>query len=538
MKLHVAPLLLALLGPGCAPDRDPALDRPRVVTGPIPLKAEVAYVDGALDRVVVVAADPGAPITTFAVGRRPRWATPTPDRARLLVITHGEERAEVGLADEPPTLWDVAVDGSRAPRAYPVGSPFDRLAISADGTLAIAHFSESGPDADGFFRNPNELAVIDLAAEDPEAAVTLRTLRSFGSAPSAVVLSPPMVLPGAADPLPRVFAFVLAEDRISIVDASHPDRAEITLRLDRAGTRVTPREVVFAPRTATAYVRSDGAADILEVLLLAEPVPDEAPLGNDFQAVLAELGAGAGPADIDVYDDADGRRFVLAASPSTRELVVIDADTAEFLRVPVPDPIDRIVLFPPGDATPTTAVLASIGPHAPRVHVLDLAGIDADLVPRAIETIAAGAPVMAVEPVPGRELALLVHDDDRTVLGLLDLAVGSISPLEGVARLDTYAFTVGGGFLVAGTANVARLGLLELDNLHPSDVPPRRRAGPSLLVAQRRALRRPRRPARARHRVAVAHRRRRPRGRPRRLPGHRPPRGALTCADRCCSLSR
>jgi hypothetical protein len=72
--------------------------------------------------------------------------------------------------------------------------------------------------------------------------------------------------------------------------------------------------------------------------------------------------------------------------------------------------------------------------------------------------------------VPGRELALLVHDDQRTVLGLLDVAYGSVSPLQGVARLDSYAFTSSGDYLVAATDDLPRLGLLELDNLHPSDL--------------------------------------------------------------------
>jgi hypothetical protein len=102
--------------------------------------------------------------------------------------------------------------------------------------------------------------------------------------------------------------------------------------------------------------------------------------------------------------------------------------------------------------------------------VLDLEGIDEDLIPREIQTLEVGAPVMSIEPVPGRELALLVHDNDRTVLGLLDVAYGSVSPLEGVARLDGYAFTPTGDYLVAATDDLPRLGLLELDNLHPSDL--------------------------------------------------------------------
>jgi hypothetical protein len=469
-------LLCSLLVPSllaCVPDRDPAFDRARVVMGPLPLKDRVAYVDGALDRVVLVGADAGAPrLWTIGVGRRPIRASATPDRDRLLVITRGEEALARGQVDEAPALWSLdVVDPGTPPIAYPVGSPFDRIAISADGAHAVLHFSDAGPDADGFFRNPNEMAFVDLTRPPGPDNPVLKTLRSFGSAPSAVVLSPPMGVPGAADPTPRVFAFVLATGRVTVVDVTYPRTDEVTIRLDRAGSAVEPREVVFAPNTATAYLRSDGARDVLEVALIADPPRDDDPTANDYRPVLAELGAGGGPADIAVYDDVAGRRFVLASTPATREVVVIDADTAQFIKVATPDPIDRIVLFPASPDQPARkAVLAATGLGRSRVHVLDLEGIDEDLVPRRITTIEAGAPVMAIEPVPGRELALLVHDDQRTVLGLLDVVYGSVSPLEGVGRLDSYGYTPGGGYLVAATRGLPRLGLLELGNLHPSDL--------------------------------------------------------------------
>src|SRR5688500_8882014 len=85
------PLLALLAAAGCA-ERDPAFDRPRVVTGPVPLKDAIAYVDGALDRVVIVDVGGEVPeVTGTPVGRRPIWAVPTPAKDRLLVITRGEE---------------------------------------------------------------------------------------------------------------------------------------------------------------------------------------------------------------------------------------------------------------------------------------------------------------------------------------------------------------------------------------------------------------------------------------------------------------
>jgi hypothetical protein len=344
--------------------------------------------------------------------------------------------------------------------------------MSADGSVAVAYFSTGGFDAEsGVFRNPNELAIVDLGRPAGADNPVIRTVRSFGSAPDGVVLSPPMVIPGADDPTPRTFAFVLALDTLTVLDATYPERREVSIRLDATGTQVRPREIVFAPNTATAYLRSDNARDILSILLTYEPPSGENPLDNDYQPALAELGAGGGPADVAVYDDPRGKRFVLAAMPGTREVAVIDGDTAQFTTIPTPDPIDRLLLFPNDpDVAPRTALLAAIGQRVPRVHLLGLDGIDDALVAIDLRTINVAEPVLDVVQVPARDLAMIVHDDNRTVLGLLDVVFGAVSPLQGVGRLDSYDFDDLGDYLVGATRAADRVGFLELDSLHPSDL--------------------------------------------------------------------
>jgi hypothetical protein len=462
-------LFALLFVAGCA-DQPVELGRSRTLVGPIPLKHQIAWADSALDRVVAVDTDGGEPrVDSWPIGRRPVFAAPTPSGERLLVVTRGEEALARGQVDEDPILWNVNLaDPDSAPEAYAVGSPFDRIAISVDGSIAVAYFSAGGPDAEGFFRNPNELAFIDLARPPGEDNPVIKTIRSFSSTPTGIVLSPPMAIPGAEDASERIFAFVLARNVITIVDASHPLTNEISIRLDAAGTNVTPQEMVFAPNTATAYVRSDGARDVLEVVLISEPPPEDDPTRNDFHPVLAELGAGGGPSDIAVFDDPSGRRYVLASTPSTREVVVIDADTAEFRRVDTPLPVDRIVLFPQSADPAHRAVLADIG--ATEVYSLPLDAVSDPLALLDVDTIDVDQPVRELVPVPGRDLAMIVHDDNRTVLGLLDVAIGSVSPLLGVGRLDSYAFTATGDFLAGATTNVPRLGFLDLANLHPTDL--------------------------------------------------------------------
>ncbi len=469
-------LLCALSLTACYGDeRDESWDRERVIIGPVAVKSRLAYVDTARDRVLSIETANGSPeFHSYDIGRNAIFATPTPDRDHLAVITRGEEALRKGQVDEDPKLWLLDLSEPKAlAQSYEIGSAFDRLAISSDGSTAVAYFSSGGFDATtGVFRNPNELAIIDLQNEPSEDNPTLRTVRSFGSAPDGVVLSPPMRIPGAADTSARIFAFLLAENTLTILDASNPKRREVTIRLGTGETDaaiIRPRELVFAPNTGTAYVRSDNASDVLSVLLSGEEPESE--LDNDYQPALAELGAGAGPADVAVWDDAIDRRFVLAAMPSTREVAVIDADTASFVTVSTPDPIDRIMLFPSDpNLQPRVALLASIAQGLPRVHLLALDGISDQLVPIDLRTVTMSEPVLDVLQIPGSEQALIVHDADRTVLGLLDLALGAVSPLEGVGRLDSFDFSADGNFLVGVTEQVSRVGILDLQSLHPTNI--------------------------------------------------------------------
>jgi len=254
-------LVVVVVVAACA-DQPIELTRDRALVGPIPMKHQIAWADSALDRVVAVDVTPGAAPTVddWAIGRRPVFAAPTPSGEQLLVVTRGEEALARGQVDEDPILWrvDLASPGSE-PIAYPVGSPFDRIAVASDGSRAVAYFSAGGPDAEGFFRNPNELAFIDLTRGPAEDNPVIKTIRSFSSTPTGIVLSPPMAIPGAADASERIFAFVLARNVITVVDVSHPLTNEVSIRLDGARrwcSRRTPRPRTSAPTARATCSRS------------------------------------------------------------------------------------------------------------------------------------------------------------------------------------------------------------------------------------------------------------------------------------------
>ncbi|HEY0254647.1 MAG TPA: hypothetical protein VGC41_24140, partial [Kofleriaceae bacterium] len=191
--------LLLLLALVACEDRSRMWERDRTIIGPISLKAQIAYVDSALDRVTFLdLSSDGVPAITHAsIGRNAIYAQPSADRHRLFVITRGEEAVHEGEIDQQPLLWAIDVaHPETAPQAYAIGSPFDRIAISPDNSKAIAYFSAAGPDAAGFFRNPNELAIIDLAQPPADGNPTLKTIRSFGSVPEGIEMSPPMAVLG------------------------------------------------------------------------------------------------------------------------------------------------------------------------------------------------------------------------------------------------------------------------------------------------------------------------------------------------------
>jgi hypothetical protein len=463
--------ILALATTACWTDDRPLVwERQRTIIGPIPMKAQIAYVDSALDRVTLVDVEHDAPtITKRDIGRNAIYAVPSPDRHALFVITRGEEAIHAGQIDQAPKFWMLDTLHADVPAvAYEIGSPFDRVAVSPDNKIAVAYFSASGPDAAGYFRNPNELAVIDLSRPPGDDNPTLKTIRSFGSVPEGITLSPPMIVPGSLDTSARTFAFILSPNNLTVLDASHPDRREVSIRLDLGGAAVIPKQVVFAPNTSSAYVRSANARDVLQLLLVWDPPATSNSI--DFRPLLAELGAGGGPTDFAVYDNIDQRRYLLAATPNTGEVVVIDADTAQFRSIKVSDPIDRILLFPTGlDTPPKKALLASIGAKLKRFYVLDLEHIEDPLTQVRLTRIDLDKTVRDVVPVPGRDLAMIVHDDNRTVLGLLDMDTESTSPLLGVGRLDSYDFSPDGSHLIGATNSISRVGFVALDNLHPTD---------------------------------------------------------------------
>jgi hypothetical protein len=453
---------------GCTP-RPAAWSQALAVDGPHRVGGQAMWVDET--RGEVFALDPSASppsVGSIAAGRGATAVFETPAHDRLLVLTPGREATKPGEMPEPPRLTVIA-PGPTVQRAFTLHAAFDQVAISPDGALAIAYFGATAPSSPAVFRNPNELDLVDLTTDgrddnDPAGPnPRVRTIRSLGSAPIAVVFSPPLEIPAGA--APRTLAVVLATGYLTFLDLTNPTRSEITVPLAPAGdaTTITPEQVLFATAPPTVYVRADGASDLFALALDAHPTTD--PAANDYLPSVNQPSTGVVPRDMITYRDAAGA-WVLTADES-QDMALISVDTGDFAVIPVGAPVDAILAVPP-DA-PTTAILFSRAQPSAEVHFVDLARLATDG-QRAVSLRPLARPVHDLVAVPGGAQVVVMHDDSRTVVSILDLGPHRTdTPILGNVPLESFDFS-SDAYLLGVAAGLLRLGVLDLGTLNPLDV--------------------------------------------------------------------
>ncbi len=445
-------------------DRSAVFESAIEVSGPVVVGRHLAYMDSTRERVTLV-----RPLLRevrhVAVGRRPSFMLPSPDQGRLLVVCKGWLATSAGEDDEAPSLH-VIDPATGASEVHLLGSPYDEVAVSDDNRYAVAFFAANrAPEDSEVFRNPNAVAILDLETGELEE----KSVRSFGDVPRGVVFSPSSMAPlnpdGTLGP-ERTLAVVFAEGYVTFLDVAHPERREVTVRLALPGmsASIVPERMVFAPAAGATYLRVSGSSDVYVFSLAARETED--PTSNDFVISINTLAAGSVPADVALFRDGD-RPKVLVANRSSMDLAVIDAQTAEFVTVPVGDPVDRILAYPPED--PVVAVLFCQAERRDAIHFLDLRGVESAR-GRNLTTLHGTEPVVGMELVPGRPLALVTHADDRSVLSVLDLSERTLSPFTGHAALSDYALTGDGRILAGFSAGRDQLGVVDLDHLSSRSV--------------------------------------------------------------------
>jgi hypothetical protein len=260
---------------------------------------------------------------------------------------------------------------------------------------------------------------------------------------------------------PRTLAVVFATGYVTLLDVTHPERREVTVRLALPGMsqEIVPGRMVFAPQAGALYLRATGSNDVYVLTLSSRETSD--PTENDFVVSINTLAAGSVPADVALFADG-GRAKVLVANQLSMDLTVIDAATAEFVTIPVGEPVDRILVYP--EDAPEVAVVFSQASPRQTVHFLELANVES-LRGRNLTTLYGADPVLGMELVPGRPAALVTHDAARAVMSVLDLEDHTMSPFTGSSPLADYALTGDGAILAGFGAGRGQIGVVDLEHL-------------------------------------------------------------------------
>jgi hypothetical protein len=223
------------------------------------------------------------------------------------------------------------------------------------------------------------------------------------------------------------------------------------------------------------FVRAQGSDDVHAIRLGPVPAAERADRGgHDFFPSLSLLGAGSRPADMALFESADGPRLLVAAAGS-RDAFVIDARGGRTTRVPLDTPATLIFTFEaaaPGDPQARRrALLLSFGSDARNAHFLDLERID-ERGARNLDSRSIGAPAIDALHFPDRGLVILVHSPGAgPIFSVLDLARRTVAPIFSPATQ--------GGLVLAppatdkiwlGLASSSLLGFVDLRTLQTGQV--------------------------------------------------------------------
>jgi hypothetical protein len=479
-KLGVSVVLLALAACG---DRPGAFDAPITSVTAFGLENDVAVVDDATHRVVLLApaADQELERTSVPVGKGIIRTEVSSDGKRLFVLSTGDLTRKKG-SDEKPSLT-VVEEG--VARRYALEAPHSGLAIDPLGrwvAIFAAPASAGGKPQATFVENPNEIVLIDLAAP-LDAAVTPRTLRSFGGLPQRVSFTPPLLLPGG----PRRLMVVETDQDVALLDVdnvrSKPQRPEVTVRLTSGATAIPnrPGGVVVddgdpaRSDDARIGIRLENGANVVTLTLVPNApdakTDDPAQVPNDFRTVVNLTDVGGIPGDIVFVHTEVGLRLA-AIVPSTKTAVLVDPETSITTNVDLPEPYGKISLITNvvgGAAGSDTALL--YGTAGSRGVAFWSLGRATGQPYRSVEVVSLAASIGSIldVPPPRPELKVL-QGSGANAFYVLDLATRTASPLTTLAA-PSLLVSRDGLRLWAFERGRSNLAQVALGDLHPVPLP-------------------------------------------------------------------
>lgn len=465
-------IAMLIVAAGCGDDRPRIWDTQKNVMGPYKVGTQALWLDSSRGQVLSVdtsAASAQAVLSTMR--RNVTYVQADPTNTELYVLTGGKEDLHDGEVREEPGLTVISAPSGAKPdlsRFYPMrDNYFDRLALASSTKLAIAYFSGTST-SNGFFRNPNEVAIINLDAAASETNPEVLTVRSFGSAPTGISFSPPLHLPNADSPA-RTLAVVLAKGYLTFIDLTNRGRKEITVPLTTPGssTVITPQQVIFSAATNTVFVRADGSSDIYAISLTPRATTEATE--NDFAVTINQPSCGRTVKDMLLFTS--GQTEMLLVTTAVAQVALLDPATSQFTVLSFPEQPGIMMGVPASQ--PTQAVISGTNVSANTIYLVDLTklvlGGELPLTSRSLD-----GPVTQMLPSPDNKQMLLVHDAKRTTISLFDLAGThhEVTPIQGTLTLGSYDFvsSTTGNYLVGVTSGNALLGMLNLSNMHPANL--------------------------------------------------------------------
>jgi hypothetical protein len=475
-------VLGALAATACG-DRPESYDAPVDAVRAFALTDRVAVLDRRANRVALLTPKAGQELdrSFVAIGRGAIHADVSPDQKRLFVLSAGDVPRKKDK-NERPSLTVVEGGGGPSPgaaRRFALESPHSGFAIDPKGRyVALFAAPASGAVQTAFVENPNEIVIVDLEAP-ADAAITPRTLRSFGGCPQRVTFTEPLSLPGGK----RRLLVVETDQDVHLLDLDNvratPRRPEITMRLTSGSTAaaVKPAAIVVddgdSARNDDARigVRAENDSSVFMFTLVAAPatqVPEEpGTVLNDFFPEPNQTDVGGIPGDIQFVRTEAGLRLA-AVIPAARKAVLVDPTTSITIDVPLSEPYSRISLITNvvGDTSGSDTALL-YGSSGSRGVAFWSLGKTLDKNYRTVEVVSLASAIDRVRDVPPPRPELKVLEGQGSSgFFVLNLASRTAAPLTTLTQATIHV-APDGQRLWAFQRGSSQLAEVTLDNLHP-----------------------------------------------------------------------
>ncbi|MCC6807301.1 MAG: hypothetical protein IT381_07745 [Deltaproteobacteria bacterium] len=383
------------------------------------LTRSIALIDRNEHEVILLEAAPEQRLAskTIAVGKNISRALMSADARFLFVLSAGDSPRRKA-SDERPSL--TVIDGETLAIVLRYELPIlrDKLVLDPRGRY-VALFA--GDSTSAVVDNPNEIVLLDLAAEPSDANPLVHTLRSFGGRPQRFTFTDPLELPGGT----RRLLVAETEKDVAILDLERMagSKGEITVRLDlpSANASLAPNGLIAddgeAGRDddARLAVRIKGDSAVLVLDLVANAA-------GDLTARTNLVDVGGEPSEISFVTTDGGRRMV-ALVPAMKHAALVTLATTAVQTMPLPAAYDRLAFVEEASQpTPRSALLWGQGVA---LWSLDLA---TGRPFASVESLALPGKIKEVRDLPGAPNQKLLIGDQNSFF-VLDLRDRTVAPL-------------------------------------------------------------------------------------------------------------